>query len=55
MEGRRRRDLLATGLGAAFGAAALVLVQQCVSGPGVASRAQPATGKHRECASDRRV
>jgi len=43
MEGRRRRELVAAGAGAAFGAAALVLVQQWISGQGVASRAQPAS------------
>jgi hypothetical protein len=44
MEGRRRREFLAAGAGAAFGAAAIVLVQQWVSGQGTASRAQPASG-----------
>jgi hypothetical protein len=43
MEGRRRREFLAAGAGAAFGAAALVLVQQWVLGQGAASRAQPAS------------
>jgi hypothetical protein len=43
MERRRRREFLAAGAGAAFGAAALVLVQQWLSGQGAPSRVQPAS------------